>query len=210
VFTDLNQSQSYQIFAFVNKAFDEVGWFYCSGTQLVIDRYVAFNYEENVWTIGKLSRSCWLDEGVFPSPKATFTDVDYVGNLYDHETGYDDDGVAMTDVYIESSDFNIDPAGEEFQSISRIIPDIKFTGEGDLGSNGQTLDIVLKRRNFPGESLITALTSSCTSVTTKIDTRVRGRQAVLRVQSNDSDINVTGTSFRVGATRMDFKPDGKR
>ena len=210
VFTDLNQSQSYQIFAFVNKAFDEVGWFYCSGTQLVIDRYVAFNYEENTWTIGKLSRSSWLDEGVFSSPKATFTDVDYVGNLYDHETGYDDDGVAMTDVYIESSDFNIDPAGEEFQSISRIIPDIKFTGEGDLGSSGQTLDIVLKRRNFPGESLITALTSPCTSVTTKIDTRVRGRQAVLRVQSNDSDINVTGTSFRIGATRMDFKPDGKR
>ena len=116
----------------------------------------------------------------------------------------------MTDVYIESSDFNIDPAGEDFQSISRIIPDIKFTGEGDLGSDGQTLDIVLKRRNFPGESLITALTTACTSVTTKIDTRVRGRQAVLRVQSNDDDVTKTGTSFRVGATRMDFKPDGKR
>ena len=210
VFTDLNQTQSYQIFSFVNKAFDEVGWFYCSGTSNVIDRYVVFNYEENVWTIGKLSRSCWLDEGVFPSPKATFTDVDYIGYLYDHETGYDDDGSAMTDVYIESSDFNIDPAGEDFQSISRIIPDIKFTGEGDLGSDGQTLDIVLKRRNFPGESLITSLTTACTSVTTKIDTRVRGRQAVLRVQSNDADVTKIGTSFRVGATRMDFKPDGKR
>ena len=209
VFTDINQTQSYQIFAFLNKAFDEVGWFYCSGTTNVIDKYVTYNYEENVWMIGELSRTCWLDEGVFPNPKATSSSSE-IGYLYDQETGFDNDGSAMTNVFIESSDFNIDPAGEDFQAISRIIPDIKFIGEADLGSNGQKVDIVLKRRNFPGEELTTALTTSCTSVTTKIDTRVRGRQVVLRIQSNDDDVNTIGMSFRVGATRMDFKPDGKR
>ena len=209
VFSDLNQTQSYQIFGFVNKAFNEVGWFYCSGTNTVLDKYVTYNYEENVWMIGELSRTCWLDEGIFSDPKAT-SSSDYVGYLYNQESGVDNDGVAMTDVFIESSDFDIDPGGENFQFISKIIPDIKFTGNVATGATGQNVDIVVKRRNFPGEELTTAVTSSCTSVTTKIDTRVRGRQAVLRIQSNDTDTTAVGTSFRVGAMRMDYKPDGTR
>ena len=209
VFSDLNQTQSYQIFGFVNKAFNEVGWFYCSGTNTVLDKYVTYNYEENVWMIGELSRTCWLDEGIFSDPKAT-SSSDYVGYLYNQESGVDNDGVAMTNVFIESSDFDIDPGGEDYQFISKIIPDIKFTGNVATGATGQNVDIVVKRRNFPGEELTTAVTSSCTSVTTKIDTRVRGRQAVLRIQSNDTDTTAVGTSFRVGAMRMDYKPDGTR
>ena len=209
VFSDINQTQSYQIFAFVNKAFDEVGWFYCSLEATVIDKYVTYNYVENIWMIGELSRTCWLDQGVFPNPKATTTDTSYVGVLYNHEVGVDNDESAMTNVFVESSDFDLGE-GDDFQSISRIIPDIKFTGNADTGANGQTLDFVLKRRNFPGEELTTAVTSSCTSVTTKIDTRVRGRQAVLRIQSNDTNTAVVGTSFRIGATRINITPDGKR
>ena len=209
VFGDLNQTQNYQIFGFVNKAFDEVGWFYCSGESTVLDRYVVYNYEEGTWVIGNLTRTCWLDEGIYPDPKATYSSSD-VGYLYDHETGNDADGSAMTDVFIESSDFDIDPAGDQFQFISKIIPDIKFTGSGSTGTGGQTAEIVLKKRNYPGEDLTTAVTGSCTSNTTKIDTRVRGRQAVLRIQSNDDNTSKTGMSFRVGAMRLDIKPDGMR
>jgi hypothetical protein len=209
VFDDINQTQSYQIFGFVNKAFNEVGWFYCSSETTVIDKYVTYNYEENLWMIGELSRTAWLDEGIFAEPKATSTDVNYVGYCYNHESGVDDDGSAMTNVFIESSDFDLGE-GDDFQSISKIIPDIKFIGNANTGANGQTLDLVLKRRNFPGEELTTATTASCTSVTTKIDTRVRGRQAVLRIQSNDTDTTAIGMSFRAGATRIDIQPDGKR
>ena len=208
VFSDLNQDQTYQVFGFVNKAFDEVGWFYCSGTNTVIDKYVTYNYTENLWMIGELSRTCWIDEGIFSDPKATGS-TDDVGYLYNQEHGVDDDGSAMTNVFIESSDFDLGE-GDDYQFISKIIPDIRFIGNADTGASGQTLDLVLKRRNFPGESLTTALTSSCTSVTTKIDTRMRGRQAVFRIQSNDDDTTVTGMSFRAGATRIDLKPDGKR
>ena len=208
VFSDLNQTQSYQIFGFVNKAFDEVGWFYCSADSNVIDKYVTYNYEENVWMIGNLSRTCWLDEGIFSDPKATYT-TNKVGYLFNHETGNDDDGLAMTNVFIESGDFDLGE-GDQYQFISRIIPDVKFTGSGTTGADGQTVDIVLKRRNFPGEELTTAVTGACTSVTTKIDTRARGRQAVLRVQSNDTNTNDTGMGFRLGATRIDIKPDGMR
>ena len=204
VFSDINETQSYQVFSFVNKAFDEVGWFYCSGSAEVIDRYVVFNYEENLWTIRSLSRTAWLDEGVFDNPKAVSSSSD-IGYVYNHEVGNDNDGSPMTNVFIESSDFDIDPGGEDFQFINRIIPDIKFTGTAATGSDGQAVNLVLKRRNFPGEELTTAVTSTCTSNTTKIDTRVRGRQAVLRIESNDD-----GVGFRVGAMRLDFRPDGRR
>ena len=211
VFSDINEVQAYQIFGFVNKAFDEVGWFYCSADATVIDKYVVFNYEENVWTIGTLSRTAWIDEGIFDNPKATSSSSD-VGYLYNHEIGNDNDGNPMTNVFIESSDFDIDPGGEDFQFISRIIPDIKFTGTGSTGSGGQSVNVVLKRRNFPGESLTTAVTSICDSATTKIDTRVRGRQAVLRIESDDDGAagSTEGVGFRVGAMRLNFRPDGRR
>jgi len=211
VFSNINEIQSYQIFGFVNKAFDEVGWFYCSADATVIDKYVVFNYEENVWTIGTLSRTAWIDEGIFDNPKAVTSSSD-VGYVYNHELGNDNDGSPMTNVFIESSDFDIDPGGEDFQFISRIIPDIKFTGTGSTGSGGQSVNVVLKRRNFPGESLTTAVTSTCDSATTKIDTRVRGRQAVLRIESDDDGAagSTEGVGFRVGAMRLNFRPDGKR
>ena len=204
VFDDFNSSQAFKVAAFTNTEYDEVGWFYCSADVTVIDKYVTYNYEENVWMIGELSRTAWLDEGVFANPKATSSNY-----LYNHELGNDNDGVAMTNVFIESSDFDLGE-GEEFQFISKIIPDVTFNGTGDTGATGQKVDLVLKKRNFPGESLTTGVTGACTSTTTKIDTRVRGRQAALRVQSDDTDTTVLGVGFRLGATRIETQPDGKR
>jgi len=208
VFSDFEEGQAYQVFGFLNKEFDEVGWFYCSSGETTIDRYVVYNYDEQVWSIGQLSRSAWIDEGIFNNPMATYTTAN-VGYLYNHETGNDADGSPMDSVYIESSDFDIDPAGEEFQQIRRIIPDIKFTGDG--GSD-QTINIVLKKRNFPGESLSTSSTTTCTSTTTQINTRLRARQAALRIESDDDGSSGTrlGVGFRVGAMRMDLRPNGKR
>ena len=207
VFSDFNESQAFQTFGFVNKEFDEVGWFYCSGTSTVIDKYVVFNYEDGTWTIGQLTRSAWIDEGIFNNPMATYT-TSNVGYLYNHETGNDADGVAMDNVFIESSDFDL-ADGEDFQSIRRIIPDIKFTGNG---GTGQTVNVVVKTRNFPAESLSTATTATCTSSTSKIDTRIRARQAVLRVESDDDNTagNNIGVGFRIGVTRMDVQPNGRR
>jgi len=208
IFSDLAEGQSFQIFGFLNKEFDEVGWFYCSEGETVIDRYAVFNYDEQVWSIGQLTRTAWIDEGIFANPMGTYSTAD-VGYLYNHETGNDADGSPMDNVYIQSSDFDIDPAGEEFQQIRRIIPDIRFTGNG--GSD-QTINIVLKKRNFPGESLSTSSTNTCTATTTQINTRLRARQAALRIESDDDGSSGTrlGVGFRVGAMRMDLRPTGRR
>jgi len=207
VFSNLNEGQAFQVFGFLNKEFDEVGWFYCAAGETTISKYVVFNYEDSVWSIGELNRTSWVDEGIFDAPIGSYTTSD-VGYLYDHETGNDADGSPMDNVYIESSDFALGN-GEEFQSINKIIPDIKFTGSG--GSD-QTINVVLKQRNYPGESLSTDSTNTCTATTTKIDTRLRARQAALRIESDDDgSLGVrSGVGFRVGAMRMDVRPNGRR
>ena len=207
VFSNLNEGQAFQVFGFLNKEFDEVGWFYCAAGETTISKYVVFNYEDSVWSIGELNRTSWVDEGIFDAPIASYTTSD-VGYLYDHETGNDADGSPMDNVYIESSDFALGN-GEEFQSINKIIPDIKFTGSG--GSD-QTINVVLKQRNYPGESLSTDSTNTCTATTTKIDTRLRARQAALRIESDDDGSvgSRSGVGFRVGAMRMDVRPNGRR
>ena len=201
VFDDFNASQVFKTHAFTNTKYDEVGWFYCSASSDEIDRYVIYNYQDNVWAYGQLRRYAWLDAGVEPYPRATDSNL-----LYEHETGYDDDGSPMTNVFIESSDFDIGD-GEQFAFINRIIPDIRFLSNA---SDGQ-VNIVLKTRNFPGDSLSTNSTSAISSTTQQSHVRARARQAVLRVESDDDNTAAnTSTGWRLGATRMDVRSDGRR
>lgn len=201
VFDDFNASQVFKTHAFTNTKYDEVGWFYCSASSDEIDRYVIYNYQDNVWAYGQLRRYAWLDAGVEPYPRATDSNL-----LYEHETGYDDDGSPMTNVFIESSDFDIGD-GEQFAFINRIIPDIRFLSNASAGQ----VNIVLKTRNFPGDSLSTNSTSAISSTTQQSHVRARARQAVLRVESDDDNTTAnTSTGWRLGATRMDVRSDGRR
>jgi len=202
VFSDLNNGQAYKIHGFSNSENNEIGWFYPSASASEIDRYVIYNTQEKIWYYGQLERTSWLDSGVVSYPQATKDNY-----LYQHEIGYDDDGTAMTNVFVESSDFDLDD-GDRFTSISSVIPDIKFLQDTNDGS----VNIVTKTRNYPGQSLTTRATSEITSSTTKANIRARGRQAVLRVESNDDQSGAGNLSlgWRLGATRIDVKTDGRR
>ena len=202
VFSDLNNGQAYKIHGFSNSENNEIGWFYPSASASEIDRYVIYNTQEKVWYYGQLERTSWLDSGVVSYPQATKDNY-----LYQHEIGYDDDGTAMTNVFVESSDFDLDD-GDRFTSISSVIPDIRFLQDTNDGS----VNIVTKTRNYPGQSLTTRATSEITSSTTKANIRARGRQAVLRVESNDDQSGAGNLSlgWRLGATRIDVKTDGRR
>jgi len=200
VFSDINKDQAYKITAFTNNKHSEVGWYYPSSSSLEIDRYVIYNYQEKVWYYGQLSRTAWLDSGVQNYPQAVND-----GYLYQHEIGFNDDGAEMTNVFIESSDFDIGD-GEQFSFISRVIPDIKFL-DSDTGSN---INLLTKTRNFPGDTLTTAATSNITSTTQQNFIRARGRQAVIRISSNDGDDGNVGVGWRLGSTRYDIRSDGRR
>tara|TARA_R110002020_G_scaffold165813_1_gene353523 strand:+ start:517 stop:2406 length:1890 start_codon:yes stop_codon:yes gene_type:complete len=207
VFEDINISQYFQFFAFVNRQFNEVGWFYSSSDSTLPDRYVTYNYVDDVWSIGQLARTAWLDAGVEPYPRATgkISEVNY---LYDHELGNDDDGSPMDNVYVESGDFDLGE-GDYYQAISKMIPDVRFTGDG---GNDQGINFVLKVRDFPGDTLTTDSTSTLTTTTQKLDLRARGRQAAIRFESDDDNSTAVrlGVGFRVGGTRLDVKVNGQR
>jgi len=201
IFADINLTQSFKINAFTISEKSEIGWFYCSASSIEIDRYVIYNYAEQTWIYGSLSRTAWLDAGIESFPRAVSS-----GLLYQQETGFDDDGTPMTNVFIESSDFDIGD-GEQFSFIRKIIPDFKFLSNSDAGK----VNIVVKTRNFPGDSLTTRSTSSIGSTTQQSNIRARGRQAVLRFESDDDDTTAnTSVGWRLGATRLDVKTDGKR
>ena len=207
VFTDFNQEQSFKVFAFLNRQFNEVGWFYPSGDSLEIDRYVTYNYQEKVWSYGLLTRYAWLDEGVQPYPRAT--GVDTSNYVYKHETGNDADGSPMDNVYIESGDFALDGIGNTYTQIQNAIPDVRFIGDG--GSD-QVVNFVLKTRNFPNETLTTKSTSQVTASTTKLDLRGRARQAVVRLESDDDATTNErlGVGWRLGDMRLNTRSDGRR
>tara|TARA_R100001369_G_scaffold86036_1_gene120215 strand:- start:621 stop:2483 length:1863 start_codon:yes stop_codon:yes gene_type:complete len=207
VLDDFNSNQSFKVTAFTNREFNEVGWFYPSSSSLEIDRYVAYNYLEKVWSIGELSRTAWLDDGIFEKPRATGKDSS-VNYIYTHESSDDDDGSPMDNVFIESGDIDIDD-GERFGFVRKIIPDVKFFGNN---SNVGQINFVLKTRNFPGDSLTTNSTNNVTSSTKQNHVRARSRQIVFRAQSDD-DANTearTGFTWRLGANRFEIRPDGKR
>ena len=154
-----------------------------------------------VWAYGQLRRYAWLDAGVESYPRATENSY-----LYEHETGYDADGSPMTNVFVESSDFDIGD-GEQFAFINKMIPDIRFLSN----STGGQVNLVLKTRNFPGDTLTTNSTSAITSSTQQSHVRARARQAVVRVESDDDNTTAnTETGWRLGATRLDVRADGRR
>ena len=202
VFNDINLTQSFKINAFTIADKNEVGWFYCSSSSSEIDRYVIYNYAENLWFYGQLVRTAWLDSGTENYPRATGSNL-----LFKHETGFNDDGSPMTNVFIESSDMDIGD-GDQFSFIKRIIPDYKFIQDDNNGN----VNIVLKTRNFPGDSLTTNSTNAISATTQQVFVRSRSRQMALRFESDDDATNDGNLSigWRLGATRVDIKPDGKR
>jgi len=207
VFNDFNQSQSFKVFGYLNRQFNEVGWFYPSGSSTEIDRYVVFNYQEQIWYYGQLTRFAWLDEGVQPYPRATGTDTS--NYIYRHETGNDNDGTPMDNVYIESADFSLDGIGNAYTQVQNAIPDVRFLGDG--GSD-QVVNFVLKTRNYPNETLTTKSTSQVTQSTQKVDLRGRARQAVVRLESDDDASTEArlGVGWRLGDMRLNTRPDGRR
>ena len=198
VFDDINIEQSRKFFVAPNKMFDEVIWFYVSSDATEIDRYAKFNYVEGTWDIGTLSRTAWTDYGIhdYPRGAGASSDTQYV---YVHENGQDDDGSAMTS-YIESADFDLDPDGDKFMFLSRLIPDIDITT-----TTNASVNYVIKTRNYPGESLSTNSTNEVVSTTTQSFLRARARQATIRIESSSIDI-----AWTLGDLRLEIKPDGRR
>lgn len=211
VFEDLDLGQAFKCHMGINSEFSEMWFFYPSLTDGTgeISRYVIYNYEENHWSIGSLVRYSWMDAGIEDQPVASVTTSS--GNcLFDHETGFDDYNDPMSNVFIESADLDISD-GENFAFVKRVIPDVAFIKQAGV-STSPAMNIVLKRRDFPGQSLTTDSTTQVTETSTINSLRSRARQVVLRFESDDDNAsgNQLGYKWRVGSTRLDLQQSGRR
>ena len=218
VFQDLNQAQSLQVFAGTNEGFNEVWWFYCSANSSAIDKYVIYNYVEKIWYYGTLSRTAWLDSGLQSYPiAANYVTATLTGNLINHETGLNDNttGTAVAiDAYISSSEFDIGD-GHNFGFVWRVLPDLTFgnatsTPAGALPSVSMTLQGLANSGSGVTSTASQPVSKSNTYVITEqftgqIFTRMRGRQMIFKISSNQ-----VNTTWQLGAPRIDIRPDGRR
>jgi len=210
VFNDMNNQQSFKFHAGSIASQTEIWWYYCSSGSTEIDRYVVYNYGQQVWYYGTLVRTAWNDRasGLRSFPQGTGTDF----YLYDHENGLDDystGSAAAINAFVESSDFDIGD-GQQFMLVNRILPDLSFNGS--TASNPAAL-FTVKSRDFGGDNFTESPSGSATRTATspveqytdKIDLRARGRQMAIRVENT-----ATGVKWRLGAPRLDARADGRR
>jgi hypothetical protein len=211
VYDDINIVQAFAVNVAINTQFNEVTWFYPSLNSDYVNRFVTYNYLENVWSIGSMARTAWRDIGTFERPLATqYLPLDEEAtispiygltagrsHLYTQEDGVDANGEPIN-AYIYSGYFDIGD-GDQVLFMKRFIPDFKR----QIGN----LTVRLLLRLYPQTS---ATPSSLdpyviTPTTDKVDTRARGRQIQLRIESDE-----LGGTWRFGTMRVDIQPDGTR
>ena len=121
VFSDMNTDQRTKITAVVNSAWNEIWWFYPSKGSVECDRYVAYDYAENIWMTGEMDRTAGVDRGVFRQPLFIASD----GVLYEHEVGYNYDSATP---HAETGPIAIG-SGDNVMNVVELIPDEKTQGD---------------------------------------------------------------------------------
>ena len=219
IYNDINLDQASQFFASTNEGFNEVWFFYCSAASSTIDRYVIFNYFENngegVWYYGNMVRTAWIDSGLRNYPMAATA----INNIVYHEDGVDDNATATTvaiDAIIETSEFDIDD-GDSFGFVRRILPDITFSGSSGTNTPQVTMTLIPMQNSGSGAnnpksvggesyaSIQRIATAPIEEFTGQVYIRVRGRQMILKIESNQ-----IGTQWQLGSPRLDIRTDGRR
>ena len=214
VFNDINNRQMDQVFAGTVEAFHEVWWFYCSADSTTIDKYVVYNYEQDIWYYGTLTRTAWIDSGLQDFPIA----ATYTNNLVEHENGVDDNETTTPTAIsanISSAQFDIDD-GDRFSFVNRVVPDITFDGS-TADNPAATLSLIpfnssgsgISNPTSQGGSNSGGITRSAVTpvekYTDRLDIRIRARQMSLKIESSGA-----GVTWQLGSPRIDIRADGRR
>ena len=213
IFSDFNTGQTEQVYAGTSEGFNEIWWFYCSADSNTSDRYVIYNYIENVWYYGTMGRSAWLDSGLLPLPVA----ATYDSELVQHEDGVDAYVLGVQTAlpaYISSSEFDIGD-GHNFGYVWRVVPDLTFensvtTPAGAPAAVTMTLYPMQSSGSGTGNAASAGVAKGSTYNITEeytgiVYTRARGRQMIFKIASTQ-----VGTTWQLGAPRLDIKADGRR
>jgi hypothetical protein len=214
IFNDFNTAQYRQVFAGTVESYHEVWWFYCSAESDTADRYVVYNYLDNIWYYGTMDRTAWLDSGLRDYPLA----ATYSNNLVNQEEGVDDNELgASTPIhaYASTAEFDLDD-GHQFNFIWRVLPDITFDGS-TIESPSAVMTLLPMQNSGSGYNSPASVGGSNNGTITRsavlpiekfteqINTRVRGRQMTMKIESTEA-----GVTWQLGSPRLDMRPDGRR
>jgi hypothetical protein len=214
IFNDFNTAQYRQVFAGTVESYHEVWWFYCSAESDTADRYVVYNYLDNIWYYGTMDRTAWLDSGLRDYPLA----ATYNNNLVNQEEGVDDNELgASTPIhaYASTAEFDLDD-GHQFNFIWRVLPDITFDGS-TIESPSAVMTLLPMQNSGSGYNSPASVGGSNNGTITRsavlpiekfteqINTRVRGRQMTMKIESTEA-----GVTWQLGSPRLDMRPDGRR
>jgi len=214
IFNDLNPAQYDQILAGTLESYHEIWWFYCSSDATVIDRYVVYNYLDSIWYYGTMGRTAWIDSGLRDFPLA----ATYENNLVNHEDGVNNNELGedtAIHAYAETAEFDLDD-GHQFNFIWRVLPDITFDGS-TIDSPTATMTLLPMQNSGSGYNSPASVGGTNAGTITRsavlpiekftgqLNTRVRGRQMVMKIEST-----AAGVAWQLGSPRLDMRPDGRR
>jgi len=186
VFDNINTSQNSKVFGVHNAQHNEIWWFYSTGTDAEDnDSYVAYDYREDIWTVGKMARSAGFDVGVFSNP--IWFGID--GKLYDQETGFSYDSDKP---YAETGPLMIGASGEDLMKVTRLIPDV---------TSLESADVYFTTRLYPTAP---ATTHGPFDLSNPTSVRFQGRQVRMKIEGQET------TNWRAGAMRLEVSPGAKR
>jgi hypothetical protein len=223
IYEDINKAQYEQIYTSTNEGFTEVWFFYCTAASSIIDRYVVYNYTEDCWYYGNMTRSAWLDTGLRNYPlAATYDPETSTGNIVDHELGVDDgagEELAPIEASITSAQFDIGD-GHNFAFVWRMLPDLTFKGSTPgtapaltiylqplkNSGSGYTTPASVGGVSTAGSAVVTGIVPvEVDEFTGQVFIRIRGRQMSMKISSNK-----LGTQWQLGSPRFDLRQDGRR
>jgi hypothetical protein len=160
-----------------------------------------------------MARTAWLDSGLLDYPIA----ATYSNNLVYHEQGLNDNETATEkaiEAYVSSCEFDIND-GNNFGFVWRVLPDLTFQDSINAPTGEPpTVTLYLYGMTNSGSGVTNSanqavLKSASYTITEEftgqIYTRVRGRQMIFKIISNQLN-----TSWQLGAPRIDIRPDGRR
>jgi len=214
IFEDIDLSQSDQFFCGSNEGFNELWWFYCTEGSDTVDRYVVYNYVEDIWYHGNLARTAWVNPFTSPFPTA----ATYNNKLVQHENGVDDledPTPAAISAYITSTQFDLED-GDKFMLVRRVLPDLSFEGSDaeapqvtmsllPLKNSGAGYNSPLSEGGSNNGTVTRTVSTPIEEYTEEVYVRIRGRQVAMKVESSD-----VGVQWQLGATRLDMRPSGRR
>lgn len=205
VFTGLNANTGGRCFACPVAPFSELWWWYPDQSSIDINRYVYWDYQDQIWGIGSMARTAGDPVGA----RHYLMLGDASGKVYTHENGWTADGTPLlTSRYAETGDYMMGE-GESYYHLRKLYYDrpisnamnaatdlqFKFNVKQQLGRSGRQYGPYRARRTVPNDA------SRYDGI---IDLKFAVRALRFRVES------MVDLDWSLGRIRIDLREGGRR